>query len=281
MNKPKAIIISLSLAFLAFLFAYSYMTDIKEYYLGAITPISVVVAVKDIPEGTRLDESHVGINDIPRSAVQPGACVGDISEIIGRLVLIPVLKGTQILETMYLLPKNEGISSKIPPDMRAVSIPAKEVSCASGLIQPGEYVDIAVNVQTAKKSQQQMPVGMGGGVIESIVSIVPLQNVQVLSINRISSRLDLLKNLNFGNVPGIGTLMSGKGNRQKNYEAVSTITLCLNLQDALKVVQAQAIGTVYAILRSRWDKGEVVPINSLFPHQWGVPRGPIVPPVIE
>ena len=168
MNRKKAIIVSFGIACFALVIAYSYVTDIEHKFIKSNEPIKVAVAIKDIPEGTRLDESYLTLKAIPKIAIQPGASIGNYNNLIDKVVLIPLLKDTQILDSMFLISEKEGISSKIPPGMRAVSIAATEVSAASGLAQPGDYVDIAASVQKANINNQ---VGSVGVLMEEIISI--------------------------------------------------------------------------------------------------------------
>jgi len=281
MNRKKAIIISFGIAIFALFIAYSYLNDIERKIIGSVTPVKVVVAVKDIPEGTHLDESHVTLKEIPVKSLQPGANLDKISNVLDKVVLIPVLKGTQILDTMFLVAEKEGIAAKIPPKMRAVSIAATEVSAASGLIQPGDFVDVIATVQKSNKKQMD---GMGMGalmVMEDVISIYCLQNVRVLSINRTASKLDSLKSMNLSQMNVIGNLMSRSKKNKNDYEELSTLTLCLSPNDAMKAVQAQKTGRLDVLLRSKWNKGDIVRIETMKTRDWGVPPGPIVSPMID
>ncbi len=146
MQNKRALLISLGVALFAVLMIYSYISQKEKTLLELATPIRVVVAIRDIPEGSKLDENVVEERQVPRKYVQPGA-ISELSMAVDKTVIVPVLKGTQILESV-LMSAGGSLAAKVPTGMRAFSCAVTDVTAAAGLIRPGDFVDVMVTVET-------------------------------------------------------------------------------------------------------------------------------------
>jgi len=250
---------------------YAYISKKEKALMELATPIKVFEAVKDIPEGTRLDETLLAEKMIPKKYVQPGA-IGKLSDLIDRVIVLPVLKGTQILESMFMTEEEGGIATKIPTGMRAFSVAVTDVTAVAELIQPGDFVDVMVTVEVGSFQE-------GRNVSEEIITKTILENVLVLAINRTSSKTDLLKSIRVKQKVG-GSIFPETGRAKYQREKFRTLTFALTIKDTQKVNLAQEIGTISLALRSRWDKGETENIPSLNAQEFlgikksVVPRSP-------
>ena len=276
MLNIRALLISLFVSLVAIMMVYAYISKREKALMELATPIKVFVAVKDIPEGTRLDETLLKEELIPKKYVQPGA-LGELSDLRDRVVVLPVLKDTQILESMFRREEEEGIAAKIPTGMRAFSVAVTDVTAVAELIQPGDFVDVMVTVEVGSFKE-------GRNVSEEIITKTILENVLVLAVNRTSSRTDPLKSIRVKQKLG-GSIFSEPGENKYKREKLRTLTFALTINDAQKVNLAQEIGTISVALRSRWDKGDIENIPSLNAREFlgikksVVPRSP--PPWVE
>ena len=196
-----------------------YLTKMEKQYLELSTPIKVLVAVRDIPPETRLDETYLEQVEIPKKYVQPGA-ISEINMVIDKSVIIKVNKDTQLLDTMFLDTDSAGIADKIPAGKRAFSIAVTDFSAVAALVRPGDFVDIYVTVQTGKIVDNE-------AVTEKIVTKMILQNVMVIAVNQISSRLKMLKSMRVKQ-SAKGNLFPGLGSGKEKKEKLKTITLALS-----------------------------------------------------
>jgi pilus assembly protein CpaB len=247
MSKLRLVLISLSVALFALLLVYSYIYKKEKELLSLATPVRVVVAAKDIPEGVLLDETFIEEVEIPKKFVQPGALTQG-TEVLDRVTAVPLLKGAQVLDSFFKPSADEGVARKIPADKRAYSIAVTDVTAVAGLVRPGDFVDVLVTAQTGSVQQ-------GRSVPEGSIARVLLQNVLVLAVNQRSTA---------GAGPRItprqqaaGGLASGAtAEGQKGPDAAHTLTLALSAEDVQKSALAQEIGSLSVALRSSWQKAE-------------------------
>lgn len=248
MSNAKALLISLVVSVFAVFLLFSYISSKEKALLEMATPIQVVVANRDIPEGRRVDADMVKLSKIPQKYVQPGA-VGDLQQVLNRNINVPVLKGTQILESMFIATEAEGIASKIPAGKRAYSIFVTDVTAVGELIQPGDMVDLLVTVEVGSFQD-------GRNVSEEIITKTVLENILVLAVNQTSSKrrqtsIEGMRQEAAGSV--FKTEAQGL-NRKK--EPLKTLTLAVTPMDLQKLNLAQEIGTLSAALRSSFDEGK-------------------------
>ncbi|MHC1711621.1 MAG: Flp pilus assembly protein CpaB [Solidesulfovibrio sp.] len=247
MSKSRLILISLGVALFALLLVYSYIYKKEKELLSLATPVRVVVAAKDIPEGVLLDETFVEEVEIPKKFVQPGALT-QVTEVLDRVTAVPLLKGAQVLDSFFKPAADEGVARKIPADKRAYSIAVTDVTAVAGLVRPGDFVDVLVTAQTGSVQQ-------GRSVPEGSIARVLLQNVLVLAVNQRSTA---------GAGPRItprqqaagGLASSAAAEGQKGPDAAHTLTLALSAEEVQKSALAQEIGSLSVALRSSWQKAE-------------------------
>lgn len=102
---------------------------------------AVVVATTDIPARTTITPAMLQRAVRPASAVEPDA-IGDPSAATGALSLITIPAGAEITASKVGRPTDAGLPVHLTPGTRAVSIQVDKVKGISGLIQPGDRVDI-------------------------------------------------------------------------------------------------------------------------------------------
>jgi pilus assembly protein CpaB len=254
MQNKWALLTSLGVALFAVLMIFSYLSKKEQALIDYATPMMAVFAVKDIPEGVRLEESYLEEREIPKKYMQPGA-IGRISEAMDRTLSVPALEGTQILESMFIARETEGIASKIPADMRAFSIFATDVTAVAELIQPGDFVDVHLTVEVGSFQE-------GQNVTEEIITKTILENSLVLALNQKSTQTRTTTSASTSQ-DAVGTLYSSNITNQEESEKLRTLTLSLSPEDTQRVNLAQEMGTLSVSLRSRWDKGKAESLPSL------------------
>ena len=128
----------------------------------------VVIAARDINEGESIDRVALSVAQWPISTVPVGA-YGRIDSVAGRVARVTVFNGEPIVPGR-LAPEGTtpGLTSKITPGKRAMSVRINDVSGVAGLIQPNSRVDILLSTtlgnatRTGKIFMENMRVlGMG------------------------------------------------------------------------------------------------------------------------
>ncbi|MDO8611585.1 MAG: Flp pilus assembly protein CpaB [Dehalococcoidia bacterium] len=186
---------------------------------AAKTP--VVVASQDIPAGMRITEEMVDPKPISAEAVLSGAFEKK-GDVVGQVARVPIVAGEQIVPSKVTATgaaitdvENPPLAYVIPEGKRAVSIQVDNVIGASGLIRPGDYVDVILTVQV--QSGGASGGAAGGSAISDQITRTILQNVQVLSVDQDIA----IPSLDTEGAPSVG------GDTDSNPEA-TTVTLAVS-----------------------------------------------------
>lgn len=261
MKGNKLLWISLAAALLAVGLSMAWFSKKEKSLMESATPIDALVALKDIPQDARLDDTLIEVVKIPKRYVQPGA-VSTKEDAFDRVLSVPVLAGTQILESMFKPADVGSLAKKAPAGFRAVSVSANEVSAVAGLIQPGDYVDVLLTVETGGVDAQ------GRERQEDAMTKTILQNALVLANNQTSSKQEFERHLSGGKIAGPGTTFAKADVESADKgKQIRTLTLALKPEDAQKVVLAQEIGSVSIALRSAMGQEKDTPAPPLSAKQ--------------
>jgi len=180
---------------------------------------TVVVAAVDLDVGTRLDRAMLKTVDWPDASVPEGA-YADIDAIIGDkppVILRETRKGEVVLP--YKLSEQgarAGLTTRIPVEQRAITVPVNEIRGVAGFILPGDHVDV---LYTAA--------GQGGK--GALVTRILLQNVLVLGVDQSSS------------------------DKEDKPKVVNAVTLLVSPKQAQMLALASNMGTLTMTLRNEAD----------------------------
>lgn len=132
----------------------------------------ILVSRSDIEPGVQLDKTNVGFKEWPAEAVPEGAIQTE-EEFAERALKHRVGPGQPILSTALGNKGEFGTEIQIPADMRVVTVAVTATMTHSGLLRPGNYVDVSAVID--------MPIKGGGR--RSVVKPV-LQCVQVFAVDK-------------------------------------------------------------------------------------------------
>ena len=178
------ILLGLFLGLLSAVLVVVYLSQAGEGGGGEVSGAevtTVVVASQDIAAGSRIIEGMVKTKEIAIDTVLAGV-FSDTEGVIGQVARVPLVAGEQVITTKVTATgaaiadgENPPLAFVIPEGKRAVSIQVSNVIGASGLIRPGDYVDVILALQ--------IQVGSGDGSQNQIAQTI-LQNVLVLSVDQ-------------------------------------------------------------------------------------------------
>ncbi|HEV7990656.1 MAG TPA: Flp pilus assembly protein CpaB [Gemmatimonadaceae bacterium] len=159
--------VAVAIAAIATFGVYRVLESTKASSRIATRPL--VVAAKNLAEGTSIDRSSISVREWPVATVPAGAYASPDS-LIGRVTRVPVFEG-EALVPGRLAPAGTGpgIEVKIAPGKRAMGLRINDVAGVSGLIQPNSRVDVLVNINSAAQGGRQ-------------VSKLFMENMRVLSV---------------------------------------------------------------------------------------------------
>lgn len=104
----------------------------------------VCVAIADVPLGELMEEKMVKMEEWPKDKIPEGA-IKKLEDVIGKKPLTRLYPGEPILAAKLVdANKFTGAAEKIPKGFRVASVKVTMDSSASGLINPGDRVDVLV-----------------------------------------------------------------------------------------------------------------------------------------
>ena len=219
---------------LAMLYLKAREADLIDALKPKSAPISVVVASRDLLKGDVLDSSTLAVRSIPEEYVDNNAIKpNEFDKFQGEKIIQNLDKGKPLLRSYIAREYPLDFSDTITQKRRAMTIQIDETNSQSGLMRPGNKVDIFVNlpptanVGTSSKGNQVMPV---------------LENVEVLATGR-----DTAKDYE----EKVRLLRGGRlAQPDQNY---TTITLNVTPKEGALLTIAQEKGELLALLRNRKD----------------------------
>lgn len=208
-----------------------------------VKSVSVVVAAKDLPIGSKIDGSSVKLVRWSKDDMPPGAFT-DTGPLMNQFTRTSFVTNEPIIgDRLFSGDKNAGVLPLlIPSGMRAISVPVDEVSDISGFVLPHSRVDLLVSVANSQNGNQPF-------------SKIVLQNVEVLAVAQ------EIENVN-----------------ADKPEVVRVVTLLVTPDQAERVVLATHEGPLRMAMRNYEDKKivdtEGVDMNELL-------RSSVAAPVIQ
>ncbi len=114
---------------------------ISQKPVEKVETIQVLSAIADIQVGSRLDELNTKFVEIPLTTAPEGA-ITSLDETTERSLKVPVVPGDWILKSKLTEPGEVGAVASIPPGMAVVTIPVDATTSHSGMMRPGNRVDL-------------------------------------------------------------------------------------------------------------------------------------------
>lgn len=119
----------------------NYISSVERASSNNNQPTAVLVATSEIPARTTITASMLQRVTRPASAIEPDA-LSDEQKAVGSLSLITIPVGGEVTASKVGHPTDVGLPVRLRPGMRAVSIAIDRVKGVSGLLQPGDRVDV-------------------------------------------------------------------------------------------------------------------------------------------
>jgi len=152
------IILALIIAFAGSVFIYKFIkrqTTPKEIVKTGSEVVPIAVAMIDLPWGTQLKKDKIQLTPFLKKTL-PSGYFTDLASLEGRVLVTPLKQKEPVLESR-LAPTSittGGISAVIKPGKRAISVKGDKVIGLSGLIKPGNRVDILVTLTDPRNKRE-------------------------------------------------------------------------------------------------------------------------------
>ena len=134
----------------------------------AVPQLRYAASLDNLNAGQTLEKAELNLVDWPADKPLKGGFAKP-EDLAGRTVLFPLSAGEPILERdLAAAGSGSGLTTRIPPGMRAISLKSDEVVGVAGFLLPGTHVDVLVTYHGT---------GPQGGVATTTV----LQDTQILA----------------------------------------------------------------------------------------------------
>lgn len=222
---------------------------------AAKSRITVVVPVRDLLAGEVIDIGILVTRSVPREYVNQDAITQDTLErYLGKKLTRAVSKGTPLLQSFVAAYEFKPFSTSIEAGTRAITLPVDEINSVSGMLVAGDKIDILVLTQ--------IPLSNGSNKTE--MQLLPLLESVTVRATGTTTQRELVAQTEQGATRS-GTRSSG------NY---NTVTISVPPRDAQRVVLAQQVGRIIALLRRPDDAalyGERLSTSEVFGIKAAVP----------
>lgn len=215
-----------------------------------VQTIQRIVAASDLPAGTVLDADHLAVRLFPYGAVSSDSLTPErYAQVAGLVLRSPLRAGDPLLPVHMHQPRGGPFSDRLGPGRRAVTMPVDALNSVSGLLEPGDLIDLYVSFEYQRRR----------------ITAPLLQGVLVLAT---------------------GTSTDGMNEGGPETTSYSTVTLDTSPEDAVKLVAARQSGHITALLRRpddaaptqkavRGDLASLLGVNST-PAFQGSRRAPVI-----
>lgn len=188
--------------------------------------IEVLCFAKDVPSGTELKKSDLGLKTVPAMGLRGQALTAqDVIDVVGRKTVVMHKVGDVVFwsDIDGGSPDLRGLSGDIKKQMRAISINCSGAASVSGMVKPNDHVDVIGTFDFERTAGKK-----------DYVTCTVLQNVLVLATGSTTSKSDVMQ--------------------QPFGQSYSTVTLEVTPREAEMLAFAEQIkGRLVLTLRNRND----------------------------
>jgi len=240
MAKKKLLFAAFVVGSLAALLLFLYANQVEQEKQELIgVQKEVVKAARDIPAGTPLSKDLITVESVPERFLPPNYIDKKEADIyLGTPLAVKVKEGSMILASDFSVSEvSRDLSSKIPLGERALSMPVDAVTGVSGLMRPGDRVDILATFPISTKNELIPTADAADGEV-GYVTMTLLQDVTLLATGQQISEVST------------GANDEEKKRAKSNY---NTVTLSVSVDEAELITIAQTRGKFMLLLRNRDD----------------------------
>ena len=217
------LLLSLSAGVVAALGAHGYLKGkVRQIEQQHQQPqVERIVAAYNLEAGTTIEAGLLAIRKFPADLVPSGSMAPvQARELLGKELLSDLQVGDMIVRVHAREAKSGTFSQHVVKGRRALTMPVDAINSASGLLAPGDMIDLYVSFDHQGRR----------------ITAPLLQGVKVLAT-------------------GNDTVAWGHLGADVSAQNYGTITLDTSPEDAVKLVAARQSGTITAMLRSPSDDG--------------------------
>ena len=178
--------------------------------------VNVIVAKRELKRGEKISSATVAVRPIPLEYAHSNAVTpNDFERLEGQALAFPVKAGEMVLWSSMEGKRAPTFSARVEAGRRAITVPVDEINSISGLLEPGDTIDLIVTIDRKGKK----------------LTFPLLQSVRVMAT-------------------GQRSVDDPKSGERRQY---STVTLDTTPEQAQNVIVAREAGKLTALLRNPQD----------------------------
>lgn len=217
----------------AYLLAHRYLSTqaavTRQHLAGQYATREVLVASTALPVGAALEAAMLARRAVPERFLASDVLdATGAAAVLGRRLTRALTSGEAVTASSLTVPAMAELSSLVEPGLRALTIPVDESGAASGLISPGDFVDLLFVTRA----------GEGGAGAASVRPL--LQAVRVVATGQQLQR----------HAAANGPNEDGSVAAPAPY---ATMTLHVRPEDGERILLAQQLGELAVLLRPTGD----------------------------
>lgn len=144
-KRSTTILIAIVLAAGTGLLLFNYLSTVA-HTAEAVPMRNVVVATREIPARTVVKPDMVTIAERQQNSVDPDVST-DVGTVVGQMAFIEIPSGSTLSASKIGHLDTGGLTMRVPPGQRAMSIALDPVKGVADLVQAGDHVDIIAVTQ--------------------------------------------------------------------------------------------------------------------------------------
>ncbi len=205
----------------------------------------VIVAATDIPAGSVLNNDNLAARSIPARYLASTTLEPDAFDTVsGQKIMVDVKAGDPIDRGALYRSDRGALSTTVAMGERAITFPVDEVSSISGMLVPGDVIDLLYtgpgNTENSYRPQPGAAVEAGPKELMHVRPI--LQAVQVIATGKTTQKR---------------VVQTQGGQSEEVNMDFTTVTLKVTPAQAQEVLMGQRLGSLTAVLRNPEDKSSL------------------------
>ena len=218
--------------------------------------VTVVVPSRNLQAGEEINLNVLVTRSIPRVYVNQDAITQEtLDGFLGKKLTRGVSMGTPLLQSFVASYEFKPFSTSLEAGTRAITLPVDEINSVSGMLTAGYKIDILVMTQMASTSESG----------KNEMQLLPLLEGITVRATGTTTQRDLSAQAEQGN----GRQAGSRGG------SYNTVTIAVPPRDAQRVVLAQQVGRIIALLRRPDDAalyGERLSTSDVFGMKAALPQ---------
>lgn len=207
-----------------------FLASEREKLAPKVKLVEVVVAKRNLKAGDVVGPETMAVRSVPEAyahsqAIRPDRFEGFVGAKLGQTMQ----GGEALLSTSLVGADVATFSSKVRPGIRAMTISVDEVNSVSGMLQPGDRIDLMMSIKP--------PLNPSAGASGTEVTVPLIQDILVLATGR--------------------QVRAGGAGDDAGQRGFSAITVEVAPDQAQRLVVAQRGGKLTAMLRNPADRHEL------------------------